>query len=62
MSCKLVWKEKRCGATGDIECLYSYRTCQVIEHYVGILNNFEKNFAETIAAVPMQVVNRRRTL
>lgn len=61
-SCQLVWGEKRCGATGNTECLYSYRTCQVTEHYVGILNNFEKNFSETIAAVPTQVINRRRTL
>lgn len=61
-SCQLVWGEKRCGATGPTECLYSYRTCQVTEHYVGILNNFEKNFSETIAAVPTQVINRRRTL
>lgn len=61
-SCQIVWGQKRCGATGDTECLYSYRTCQVIEHYVGILNNFEKNFTETIAAVPLQTVNRRRGL
>jgi hypothetical protein len=61
-SCQIVWAEKRCGATGPTECLYSYRTCQVIEHYVGILNNYEKNFAETIAAVPTQVINRRRAL
>lgn len=61
-SCQLIWGEKRCGATGNTECLYSYRTCQVTEHYVGILNNFEKNFSETIAAVPTQVINRRRAL
>ncbi len=61
-SCQLVWAEKRCGATGPTECRYSYRTCQVIEHYVGILNNFEKNYSETIAAVPTQVINRRRGL
>jgi hypothetical protein len=61
-SCQLVWGEKRCGATGDTECLYSYKTCQVTERYVGILTNFEQNFAETIAAVPTQVINRRRAL
>ena len=61
-SCQLVWGEKRCGATGSQECLYSYKTCQVIEHYVGILSNYEKNFSETIAAVPTQTINRRRAL
>lgn len=61
-SCQLVWGEKRCGATGPVECLYSYRTCQVTDHYVGILNNYEKNFSETIAAVPTQVINRRRAI
>lgn len=61
-NCQLVWGEKRCGATGDTECLYSYHTCQVPEHFMGVLNTYEKNFEETIAPVITQTVNRRRGL
>ena len=61
-SCQLVWGEKRCGATGDVECLYSYKTCQVTDHYQGLLINYEKNYSETIAAVPLQTINRRRAI
>ncbi len=60
--CQLVWGEARCGATGSTECLYSYKTCQVVEHFLGVLPDFEKNFTETIAATATTTVNRRRSL
>ena len=60
--CQLVWGEKRCGATGSTECLYSYKTCQVPERFTGILNDFEKNYGEAVPVVPTQPINRRRTI
>ena len=55
--CQLVWAEKRCGATGSHECLYSFATCQVPEHYKGLLTTFEKNFGEAIPNLPAQPIN-----
>ena len=61
-TCQLVWGERRCGATGQQECLYSFRTCQVPERFMGILTTFEKNYGEAIPDMPAQPVNRRRTI
>lgn len=52
----------RCGATGTQECLYSFATCQVVEHYTAFITTFEKNFGEAIPNMPAQPVNRRRTI
>lgn len=61
-NCQLVWGEKRCGATGETECMYSYRTCQVPERYMGVLNTYEKTYDESVAPIITQTVNRRRGL
>jgi hypothetical protein len=61
-NCQLVWKEKRCGATGSTECMYSYQTCQVPERYMGVLNTYEKAYDESVAPIITQTVNRRRGL
>ena len=61
-SCQLVWAEKRCGATGTQECLYSFATCQVPEHYMGLMTTFETNFGEALPDMPAQPINRRRTI
>lgn len=59
-NCNIVWKEKRCGATGATECLYTYASCQVIEHFVGIQTTFETNNPESAANLPTVSVNRKR--
>ena len=60
-TCQLVWAGKRCGATGPTECLYTYSSCQVPVHFVGIQTAFEVNNPEAIATLPVQTVNRKRS-
>jgi hypothetical protein len=59
-TCQWRWGSPQCGATGSTECQYSYQSCQVLERILVVLNNYEKNYGETVANVPTQVVNRRR--
>ncbi len=59
-TCQIVWGEKRCGATGTTECLYTYASCQVPEHFVGIQTAYETNNPATAAELPTQVTNRKR--
>jgi hypothetical protein len=59
-TCQWRWSSPQCGATGATECQYSYQTCQVIERIFVVLNDFEKNYGETTANTPLQVINRRR--
>jgi hypothetical protein len=59
-TCQLDWGEKRCGATGPTECLYSYASCQVPPHYVGIQTAFETNNPEAPAQLPQRPINRSR--
>jgi hypothetical protein len=59
-TCQLVWGEKRCGATGDTECLYTYASCQVPEHFTGIQTAFETNNPESYANLPTQTFNRKK--
>lgn len=59
-TCNLVWGQARCGATGNTECLYTYASCQVPEHFVGIQTAFETNNPEAAAALPTTVINRKR--
>lgn len=62
-TCQLDWGKARCGATGAVECKYSIQTCQVQERFIGITNTFyDKNYYEAIGTVPVNVVNRRRTV
>jgi hypothetical protein len=61
-NCNLTWKEKRCGATGDTECLYSFATCQVPERYQGVLVNFEPNLTDAVTSLPTTTINRRRRI
>ena len=60
--CQLVWAERRCQAQGTQECLYNFQTCQVVEHFTGVLTMFEKNYGEALPDLPAQPVNRRRTI
>lgn len=60
-TCQLIWGEARCGATGPQECLYTYSTCQVVEHFCGIQTGFETNNAETVAQLAVTPVNRNRS-
>lgn len=59
-TCQLEWAGRRCGATGTIECLYSFQTCQVIERPMMVLNNYEKNYGEAAAVTALKMINRRR--
>ena len=59
-TCQWRWSSPQCGATGTTECQYSYQTCQALERILVVLNDFEKNYGETTANVPTQVINRRR--
>ena len=61
-TCQLVWAERRCQAQGTQECLYSFRTCQVVEHFTGVLTMFEKNYGEALPDIISQPVNRRRAI
>ena len=61
-TCQLEWASKRCGATGDTECKYSYKTCQVVERIMVVLNNYEKNYGTTTANVATKTINRRRKI
>jgi hypothetical protein len=59
-NCQLVWGERRCGATGSTECLYTYTSCQVIEHFTGIQTGFEINNPAAAAVLSTQVINRKK--
>ncbi len=47
---------------GKTECKYSFQTCQVPERIFAILNNYEKNYGESLANVAIKTINRRRQL
>jgi hypothetical protein len=61
-TCQLEWKSKRCGATGDTECKYSFATCQVTERFMGVLNTYEKNYGQADASVALKTLNRKRKI
>jgi hypothetical protein len=61
-SCPWDWGSKRCGATGNVECMYSFPSCQVPERFGGVINNYEKNYGETSASVAAITINRRRKI
>jgi hypothetical protein len=61
-TCQWEWASKRCGATGSVECKYSYPTCQVIEHFSGVLNTYEKNYGQADATLAQKLINRRRKI
>ena len=60
-NCQLIWGQRRCSATGPTECLYTFASCQVAEHFVGIQTSFEVNNPSAVANVPAQVFNRKRS-
>ena len=59
---QVIWGGRGCGATGSTECQYSFQTCQVPERFMGSLNNYEKNYGESLANVALKVINRRRRI
>lgn len=59
---QVIWGGPGCGATGSTECQYSFQTCQVPERFMGSLNNYEKNFGESLANVALKVINRQRRI
>jgi len=59
-TCQLQYGGARCGATSGVECQYSLQSCQVPERIMVALNNYEKNYGETIANSPINVINRSR--
>lgn len=59
---QVIWAGPGCGASGSTECQYSFQTCQVPERFLGSLNNFEKNYGEALASVPLKVINRQRRI
>jgi hypothetical protein len=61
-TCQLQWGGPRCGATGDVECGYSYQSCQSLSRIMCVMNNYETNFGETVANTALNVTNRRRTI
>jgi hypothetical protein len=61
-TCQLVWGSARCGATGTVECQYSFQSCQVVERFFGILNSYEKNWGEATVATASTVMNRARKI
>jgi hypothetical protein len=61
-TCQLNWAEKRCGATGDTEYLYTFQSCQVVERFTGIQTAFEINNPEAAAALALVTINRTRAV
>jgi hypothetical protein len=61
-TCQLQWGGKRCGSAQTSECLYSFQSCQVVERIMVVMNDYEKNYGETTANSPMQVINRSRRI
>lgn len=61
-TCQLQWAGPRCGATGTTECQYSYPTCQVPERILVVLNDYEKNYGESLANVAIRPINRARKI
>jgi hypothetical protein len=61
-NCQLLWGSKRCGSTQEVECQYSFQTCQVVERFMGVINSYEKNYGETLANVALTTINRRRQI
>lgn len=61
-TCQLQWGGIRCGSSQSTECQYSFQTCQVIERPMIALNDFEKNYGETVANTALNVINRRRKI
>jgi hypothetical protein len=61
-TCQLQWGGARCGATGSVECSYSYQSCQSLSRIMCVMNNYEINFGETAANTALNVTNRRRTI
>lgn len=59
-TCQWNWGLARCGSTQPTECLYSYQSCQVLERIAVVMNNYEKNYGETVANTPLVVINRAR--
>lgn len=59
-TCQLVWGQARCGAVGNVECLYTYQSCQVTNHFTGIQTAFEINNPESVAALATTTINRAR--
>ncbi len=59
-TCQWNWGLARCGSTQATECLYSYQSCQVLERIAVVMNNYEKNYGETVANTPLVVINRAR--
>lgn len=59
-TCQIQWAGRRCGATGSTECQYSFQTCQVVERIMVALNDYEKNYGESLANLSVNPVNRRR--
>lgn len=61
-TCQLVWGSLRCGATGSVECQYSFQSCQVVERFMGTMNSYEKNWGEAKLTLPTMQLNRRRKI
>lgn len=62
-TCQIQWAGRRCGSTQSTECSYSFPTCQVIERPMIVMNDYEKNFGETVAnIVTDRVINRLRRI
>lgn len=61
-TCQLNWGGPRCGSAQPNECLYSFQSCQVVERIFVTMNDFEKNYGETAANTPLQVINRNRRI
>jgi hypothetical protein len=61
-TCQLQWAGPRCGATGTTECDYSYQTCQVPERILVVLNDYEKNYGESLANIAVRPINRARKI
>lgn len=59
-SCQLQWAGPRCGSTESTECDYSFQSCQVPQHIMVTLNDYEKNYGEALANTTQQVINRAR--
>lgn len=59
-TCQIQWAGRRCGSTQTTECQYSFQTCQVPSRIMVVLNDYEKNYGETLANTAQQVTNRAR--
>ena len=58
--CQWRWSSAQCGSTASTPCQQTYDTCQVLERIFVIINNYEKNYGETLATTSAKVQNRTR--